>query len=141
MVAWPRSRRFKARGVSLALALLALVGLALQPACDAFAGVHEADGAPALLAQAGHAPAADASHRHGGSHQHDDGPCCTSVEDGSLVRPLEAVAADDVRVKPVPAGGPNWQVLIPNRAAPSSVTPPPGVLLGAFHARSAPLRR
>jgi len=137
----------KARGVSLSLALLALVGLALQPACDAFAGAHEADGARALFAQAGHAPAADESHRHEGAHrhegghQHDDGPCCTSVEDDSLVRPLEAVAADDVRVKPVPAGGPNWQVLIPNRTAPASVTPPPGVLLAAFHARSAPLRR
>lgn len=141
MVAWRRSRRLKARGVSLSLALLALVGLALQPACDAFARVHEADAARALLAQAGHAPAADASHRHGGGHQHDDGPCCASVEDGSLVRPPEAVAADEARAKPVPTGGPGWQVLIPNRTAPASAPLSPGVLLAAFHARSAPLRR
>ena len=135
MVAWRRSRRLKARGVSLALALLALVGLALQPACDAFARVHEADGARALLAHAGYAPAADASHRH------DDGPCCTSVEDGSMVRLPEAVAADEARAKPVPTGGPGWQVQIPNRAAPTSAPPSPGVPLAAFHARSAPLRR
>lgn len=123
--------------MALSLALAVLLGLVVRPVCDALAAGHAPDGGRALLAQLADAPGADTVHRHG----HDDGPCCSSVGDGSLVRPLDAAAVAGAGAQPLIARHPAWRVQDPYRGGPLLAAAQSVLFPLAFHARSAPLRR
>jgi len=121
--------------VAILLALVAVLGLTLRPACDVLAAAHAGSGTQPALVQIADAPGVDDL-----GHNDNDGPCCSSVEDGSLVAPDSSSVIAGAGAQPAIASFPPWR--IPNSvvgrplpaAGPSAFLPP------AFHARSAPLR-
>jgi len=125
--------------VSLVLALVAVLGLTLRPTCDVLAAAAPNTGGAGFAAIAAVGDPAGA--RAADSHGDDEGPCCASVEDGSLVAPDNSSAIAGAGAQPVVASFLPWRIPNPDvgrllpAAGPSAFLPP------AFHARSAPLRR
>ena len=143
----PRWRRYrspfgtlKGRVVSTILALVAVLGLALRPACDVLASSAET-GTGTQTALVHIAKSASADGAYGQGHDDNDGPCCSSVADGSLVTPLDTVAVAGAGAQPVIAHFPAWRVPSSLRGEPLLAAGPSALLPLAFHARSAPLRR